>query len=716
MARIINSPGVQISEKDISLRVTNPAGTHVLVSGFSQQGPVGEPIVITTATELEAIYGVPTTPAEKYFYYSCREVLNSPAVLTTLRLPYGPNTGSAFSNSYSALFYPAASGVLANGTVEWVIGAPTHISLSPTDYAKYLEGDINWAATATTFATTSAGSVSSVGIAGTTASALSAGFIILNDLQTTINEVSEGYYVGLADNLAVSVDSVDFNSITSFRSLSANGSFTSVSTSRLDFVLSATSADSLRGVVSISEQLEKVGFVGFETSQYQDHLSLGVFKVRKSTTDGAYLSLATTERYLGSLDSNRKKINENGGVLSNAFLEDIINDASPTVKMLINPRISKTFAWNGNQTVAPIARVTVSNAAKALFPVGVFVPNSRNIESTKVIGDVPSKLDKALRSVETPENVVVDVVADAGLSTVYALTEAAASSFNDEFFVSDVTTLYEDWQAVSNELVSFAENTRRDCVTIIDPLRSIFISGKDNKIINTESKTFSQNIYTPLKQTAGSFESSFAGMYGNWVKINDYHSSRKMWIPFSGFAAAAFARNDSVANPWSAPAGLSRGTFNCVDLAFNPNQKQRDRLYEISVNPVVFFAGDGYTIMGQKTLQSKPTAFDRFNVRRLFLTLERSVQRTLKYFVFEPNTEFTRTRVRSAITPLLEFAKNTEGLYDYLIVVDERNNTPQVIDNNEMVVDIYIKPVRTAEFILVNFVATRTGQDFQELA
>ena len=140
MARLINSPGVQISEKDLSLRVTNPAGTNILVPGFSSQGPVGEPIVITSAGELEAIYGVPTTPAEKYFYYSCREALNSPGVLTTLRLPYGPETGSAFSNSYSALFYPAASGVLADGSVEWVIGEPKHVSLSPTDYAKYLEG------------------------------------------------------------------------------------------------------------------------------------------------------------------------------------------------------------------------------------------------------------------------------------------------------------------------------------------------------------------------------------------------------------------------------------------------------------------------------------------------------------------------------------------------------------------------------------------------
>ena len=129
----------------------------------------------------------------------------------------------------------------------------------------------------------------------------------------------------------------------------------------------------------------------------------------------------------------------------------------------------------------------------------------------------------------------------------------------------------------------------------------------------------------------------------------------------------------------------------------------------------MFFSSEGFAVYGQKTLQTKPTAFDRINVRRLFLTLERAVQRTLKYFVFEPNTDFTRNRIKNVITPIFEYAKNTEGVYDYLIVADERNNTPDTIDNNELIVDIYLKPVRTAEFILVNFIATRTGQNFLEL-
>jgi phage tail sheath protein FI len=138
-------------------------------------------------------------------------------------------------------------------------------------------------------------------------------------------------------------------------------------------------------------------------------------------------------------------------------------------------------------------------------------------------------------------------------------------------------------------------------------------------------------------------------------------------------------------------------------------------LLRINVNPVANFPNDGFVVFGQKTLQLKPSAFDRVNVRRLFLYLEKATRATVKYFVFEPNTLFTRTQVANVLAPIFDRAKRTQGMYDYLLVCDERNNSPDVIDRNELVVDIYIKPTRAAEFILVNFYATRTGQDFSEL-
>jgi phage tail sheath protein FI len=138
-------------------------------------------------------------------------------------------------------------------------------------------------------------------------------------------------------------------------------------------------------------------------------------------------------------------------------------------------------------------------------------------------------------------------------------------------------------------------------------------------------------------------------------------------------------------------------------------------LYKIAINPVVYFPNEGFVIFGQKTSQKTPSAFDRINVRRLFLDLEVKTRDTVRFFVFEPNSLFTRTQIKNVLSPIFDLAKNTQGVYDYLIICDERNNTPAVIDDNSLVVDIYLKPVRSAEFILVNFYATRTGTNFQEI-
>jgi phage tail sheath protein FI len=211
-------------------------------------------------------------------------------------------------------------------------------------------------------------------------------------------------------------------------------------------------------------------------------------------------------------------------------------------------------------------------------------------------------------------------------------------------------------------------------------------------------------------------QSSYVTSYGNWVKSTDVYSSKPIWLPSSGYATAIIAKSSQTTFPWIAPAGFTRGTLtNVTDLGVNPTQKQRDLLYKININPIAFFNMDGFVIYGQKTFYRKPSAFDRINVRRLFLTLEKEAQKLLKFFVFEPNDFATRNRLKGALTPIFDQAKLNEGCYDYLLVCDTTNNTPDVIDNNELKISIYIQPVRAAEFILADFIATRTGVNFSEL-
>jgi hypothetical protein len=700
MARSINSPGVQITEKDLSEYIQPTTGTSVYAMGFASQGPTDEVLTITSSSELEQIYGVPESPAEKYFHYTCREILNSSATLLTTRLPYGSGNGAGFANQYSALLYPVAS---ASG--QFSIGQPSHIVLTDDQYQNIIQGNVGWA--------TLSGSITAPSF-NTSTNFINAGIVVLNTAQTTINEGYEGYYVSFTDNTDIG-PGTDFTAVNTFRSLSANQAFVTVPETRLSFALSGTK-ESL-GTGSISEIVEGIPTYDFGSNFYKDSLIMTVFKVRSSIYETGTLASSLAESYIGSLDPNKKTIAGTGS--QTFFLEDLVNNSSRNVKVLVNPNISKRTNWVTLSSSEPSTAVRISSDNRSLYGVGTFVPTFT--VTNKFVGDIVLKAQRGLTLVESPELIDLDVIVDGGLSTISAVVSSGIE-FDDSVFVntsslsSTSSNLVTRWRQVFNTFNGFVQNTRKDCVFISDPLRYIFVNGSDTKTSSLNNYNFSTNTYTPLKNLFSGIESNYSATYGNWVKIYDSYSDKRSWMPVSGYAAAAFARTDATAQPWIAPAGLTRGVINnVVDIAFNPNQKQRDFLYPISINPVVFFNTDGFVIFGQKTLQTKPSAFDRINVRRLFLALEKAVQRSLRFFVFEPNSEFTRTRLKNTITPVFELAKNTEGLYDYLIVCDERNNTPDIIDRNELNVDIYIKPVRAAEFILVNFIATRTGQNFQEL-
>jgi hypothetical protein len=698
MARSINSPGVQITETDLSNYLQIGGGTTVLVPGFAKQGPSDEVLLITSASELEQVYGNPTTPAERYFFYSAKEILNSPATLLTTRLPYGSGSGTGFTNQYSALLYPVAS-----GTDNFSIGQPTHITLNDTDYNKLIQNNFTWA------------SLLSTSLPGSfDGTVLDAGIVILNKAQTTQNEFFEGYYVSLADNTGFGANS-NFDAVTEFKGLTGDSSFYTVPSTRTGFALSGTI--DTQGTNSISEVIEFIPRFNFNDKYYNDSLILTVFKIRNSIYEPQLLTFTLQESHIGSL--NEKKPDVDGRTF---YLQTKVNTSSPNLQILINPDISTNTNWSSLTGNDPSKSVTVDPDNKALYPVGVYLPEYK-FTSSKEIGSVNTKIERALSLVDSTETTDIDIVIDAGLSTIFA-TASGLQTFDDTKFISvnDLTnensSIIERWRSIFNTFNTFAQNTRKDCMFIADPLRQIFVNGIDTKTLSIRGNTFSSNIYNPLKNLINTVNSNYAAIYGNWLKQYDSSpgADKFIWMPSSGYAAAIYARTDTTAQPWIAPAGLTRGAINSiVDLGFNPNQKQRDFLYTISINPIVSFARDGFIVFGQKTLQNKPSAFDRVNVRRLFLTLERATQKALKFFVFETNTEFTRTRLKNTITPIFELAKNTEGLFDYLIICDERNNTPDVIDRNELAVDVYIKPVKAAEFILVNFIATRTGQNFQEL-
>jgi Phage tail sheath protein subtilisin-like domain/Phage tail sheath C-terminal domain len=700
MALSIQSPGVQIIETDLSQNITIPGGTYVYVPGFAPQGPTDEVLQISSISEFENIYGAPTTAAERYFYYSSQAVINSNGNLLTTRLPYGSGAGAGFSNLYSALFFP----VVSSGN-SFSIGAPNHVTLGEDAYQSLIQNNFSWGGLSNTASTSF-----------TAGGNLSAGIIIINSAQIANDEFNQGYYINLADNTNWGPNT-PYNSVTNIYSLSSQDGFVPISTSNLGFALSSAA-----GVTtdSISQVIESIPAQGFGSSYYNDTLVLTLFKVRNSTYQPNILTYSLAESYVGSLNPNKKGTANSGNQSGSFYLKDLVNNKSNNIQMLINPLISTLTNWVALTGTAPAYSVR-NLSATALYADGVFNP-TYTYETSNTIGSLDQKLSRALTLVSAPETQVIDVVVDAGLSTIFANT-SANQTYKDNVYADvaslssySTSTTLQNWNTIFNIFNTFCQSTRKDCVFIADPLRQIFVNGTSTKTLDVRTNNFTQNIYTPLYQSLVGVDTNYSVLYANWLKVYDTFSGNYVWVPNSGFVAGIYANSDAATQPWIAPAGLNRGILNNVtDIAFNPNQKQRDYLYQISTNPICLFSGEGYTVYGQKTLQSKPSAFDRVNVRRLFLTLERAVSQAVKYFVFEPNTDFTQTRLVNTITPIFELAKNTQGLYDYLIVCDSRNNPPAVVDNNQLNVDIYIKPVRAAEFILVNFIATTTGQNFSEL-
>ena len=242
--------------------------------------------------------------------------------------------------------------------------------------------------------------------------------------------------------------------------------------------------------------------------------------------------------------------------------------------------------------------------------------------------------------------------------------------------------------------------SRKDCVAFISPARSDVV-GVANAITQT------QNV---ISFADGLPSTSYAVIDSGYKYMYDRYNDVYRFVPLNGDTAGLCARTDSIADAWFSPGGFNRGQIRgAVKLAFNPNQTQRDELYKSKVNSVVSFPGQGTVLFGDKTAQSKPSAFDRINVRRLFIVLEKAISTAAKFQLFEFNDEFTRAQFRNLVEPFLRDVQGRRGLTDFSVVCDDSNNTGDVIDRNEFRADIFIKPARSINFIQLNFIATRSG-------
>ena len=259
---------------------------------------------------------------------------------------------------------------------------------------------------------------------------------------------------------------------------------------------------------------------------------------------------------------------------------------------------------------------------------------------------------------------------------------------------------------VVNDLVATAQNLRKDCVVVASPAQS--------DVVNVTSAS---DIVTNVVATADSFtKSSYLVMDGNYLKVYDKFNDQFIEIPAASSTAGIMAATDLNRAPWFSPAGSRRGQYlGITSISFSPTKPQRDTLYKAGVNPIANIPGAGVILFGDKTKLARPSAFDRINVRRLFLVLERAIARAAEQVLFEFNDEFTRAEFVNIVEPVLREVKGRRGITDFRVVADATNNTPAVIDRNEFIASIFIKPARSINYVTLNFVAVRTGVDFEEV-
>lgn len=352
------------------------------------------------------------------------------------------------------------------------------------------------------------------------------------------------------------------------------------------------------------------------------------------------------------------------------YYKDVINN------------LSEYVWWSGHDTAFNAGTDPVTSAAGGNFVNSQAFATSDTIVSAVLAGGVS---DNAPAHGDITSS--FDLLADAETVDVNLLF--AYPDANGEKHIAD-------------KLITIC-NARKDCMAFVSPPVADSASGGSVANVIEWANTLPSTSYASTDSSA--------------VYVYDKYNDVQRWIGASGLLAGLCANTDSVADAWFSPAGVTRGQLlGVTKLALNPKKADRDSLYKARVNPLVSFPGQGTMLFGDKTLLSKPSAFDRINVRRLFIVIEKAISTAAKGQLFEFNDEFTRAQFRNLLEPFLRDVKGRRGVTDFKVICDETNNTGQVIDANRFVADIFVKPSRSINFISLNFIATRTGVDFTEIA
>ena len=657
------SPGVQVKEIDLSNVVPAVSSTRGAFAGIFQWGPVDEVKTVSDGQQLvDEFYKPANTDAGAEDFYSAESFLKYGSSLSVVRIS---NTG---------LFSANASG-----------NSSTLLKHSDDYINTYKSGGA--AGTVGKFIARCAGALGN----SLKVSVCASSDAYYNDNVSLVND-SSNYAVGAT---AITVDagaSFVVGDLIQFSSHSQFYSVTGISSNTLTIKAVNQPSNGLVNAVANDEQIDR----------YWEHHAL-FDKAPGSSANAVSAGAANDEIHVVVEDEDGLFTGTAGTVLESFGFVSLASDAKDSVgnsnyyKDVIE-RDSNYVYWSAHST----AMLSSANETRSLSQAVSSAFSRPSLpENSSLSGGA---YGRANPTVAQKSDAWTKHFGDGELISISFLIVGSTSTDSGAGSESAQDTLA-DHNSLVNNAIQLAE-LRKDCLVVASPRKTSCVG------VSSES-TQSTNVKADFASVTSS---SYAVLDSGWVYQYERYNDKYCWIPGNGHTAGIMARSDLLQDPWYSPAGFSRGQYlGITKLAFNPKQASRDDLYRARINPIVTFPGQGTVLFGDKTALSSPSAFDRINVRRLFITLEKAISTAAKAQLFEFNDSFTRAQFRASVEPFLRDVKNRRGLVDFSVVCDETNNTDSVIDRNEFVCSIFLKPAKSINYITLNFVATRSGVQFEEV-
>ena len=770
------SPGVAVVEKDFSSIVPAVSSSAGAFAGPFAWGPVEDPVRVSSETDLVSRFGGPTNDNYSSFFTAANflaytnNLFVSRSDATGLRNAVDVQSGGVVQADITLT--SAGSGYITADTVTVTFSAPQLAGgVAATGTVAFTgDGTVGALKVITGITLVSAGSgytsaptitISAPITPGTTATAtlskLTLSAVKIKNIENYLSGFSAGNgiygmfaakFPGQRGNgiKVLVVDAGNWSALTTLEQTAFNGApgtsswglSNGITNDELHIAIYDTPFGDFSGTAN--SLLEKYSFVSKLSDAKRTDGSNNYYKSVINSQSKYVWSLAHPT--LVSEPTSNAVITASSIVFNKAAAT--IVSADPTqfaqlaaFKVFFDSAVDKTTRQitvsystgtginNGSFTVASIVPTPLTGTATSytITVVGDVLLNETNaytniVSTVKAPWGLTSTLTKSIAGADTIKVLKEDVLStlSGGVndfsSTAGNVQNAYAPYANaDEYDISLIPAGNVDTTTAKWILDNVVE-VRKDCVLFISPrLTPSAVYGEP--VISTGSTATAALV---AYKVACNINSSYAVMDSGFKYQYDRYNDAYRWVPLNGDIAGLCARTDYSADPWFSPGGVNRGQIkNVIKLGFNPGQADRDVLYAAGINPVVTFPGQGTILYGDKTMLTKPSAFDRINVRRLFIVLEKSISVAAKYQMFEFNDGFTRAQFKNLVEPFLRDVKGRRGVTDFRVKCDEANNTGEVIDRNEFVADIFIKPNRSINYITLNFIAARSSVSFEEI-